>query len=151
MRFAEMCKDILNSEHRMACRKSYPTLTTTIRVKPNAQAGDIMYYYEMDAPQVPMVITKDLFDSDDWEVFDDISERLTIPNYMTMPSAKDFLRDLYDTVNSEWNGRFTKGFTEKPWYRQRMMEAIELRIIHGDKQSGKIVFTDIGEDIMKTL
>lgn len=152
MKFTEMCEEILNGNHRMAIRKSYPTLTTTVRVNPNPTAGDILYYYEANEPQIPFVLTKELFESDDWEVFDDYTERFNIQEFMRMPHAKEFLRELYDSINStDWNGRFTKAFTDKEGYANRFQEAVQLNILYPNRKKGTLTFTDIGYDIMKTL
>ena len=151
MDFKEMCSELFEDDSKIAYNDDYPELLTTIRMCDKGPAGRILYYYMGDSPNVPVVITKEIFNSDGWETIDDYSERLNIQNFMRMTHAKEFLRELYDTINSEWNGRFTKGFTEKEGYQERMREAISLNIIVGNKRSGRLYFTDIGEDLMKTL
>lgn len=151
MKFVEMCGMLLNGEHKIAYNSDYPELFTNIRVCDRADAGRILYYYHGDVPNVPVVITKEVFESDGWECLDDYSERLNIQEYMRMPKVKEFLKELYETVNSEWNGRFTKGFVEKNEYQMRMREAIALGIVIGDRRSNRLYFTDIGEDLMKTI
>lgn len=151
MKFVNMCEMLLKGEHKIAYNTDYPDLFINIRICDKGPAGRIMYYYLGDMPNVPVVITKEIFESEGWDWLDDYSERLNIQEFMRMPHAKEFLKELYGTVNSEWNGRFTKSFTEKEGYQMRMREAIALGIIIGDRKNQKLYFTDIGEDIIKTL
>lgn len=151
MKFVKMCEMLLKGEHQIAYNTEYPDLFTNVRICDRADAGRIMYYYHGDMPNVPVVITKEIFESDGWDWLDDYSERLNIQEFMRMPNAKQFLRELYDTINSEWNGRFTKEFIEKEGYQMRMREAMALGIITANKRSQRLYFTDIGEDLIKTL
>lgn len=152
MKFTEMCEELLNGDHKMAVQKSYPILTTTVRVCDYGRSGKILTYYDMEDPKTPFVITKELFDANDWHTFDSMDEWMNIPNFMKMPNAKEFITELYDSVNSkDWNGRFTRAFTDKEGYQFRFQEAIELRIILANRKKGTLVFTDIGEDLIKTL
>lgn len=151
MKFVKMCEMLLKGEHKIAYNTEYPDLFTNIRIYDKGNAGRILYYFLGDMPNVPVVITQDIFESDGWDWLDDYSERLNIQEFMRMPHAKEFLKELYDTINSEWNGRFAKSFTEKEGYQMRMREAIALGIIIGDRKKQKLYFTDIGEDLIKTL
>ena len=151
MKFIEMCDELLNGRSKMAYNEDYPELFTNIRVCDRGNAGNVLYYFQGDAPNVPVIITKEIFESNGWDVLNDYSERLNIQTFMRMPHVKEFLKELYDTINSEWNGRFTKAFAEKDGYQMRMREAIALKIIIANGRSGRIYFTDIGEDLVKTI
>lgn len=154
MKFIEMCKELFKEPTKVAYNVDYPKLTANVRVRSIKQDGedysDMLYYYNGDAPTSPVAIIRGLYDSDGWEVIDNYSDRANIQNFMRMPDAKDFLEELYDMVNdTNWNGQFPKDFASK--YRYRLEEAFALRIIYGDLKRNKLVFTDIGEDLIKTL
>ena len=151
MNFKEMCEELLNGKSKIAYNEDYPELFTNIRVCDRGNAGKVLYYYQADAPNVPVIITKEIWDSDGWDVLDDYSDRLNFQNYMRMPHVKEFLKELYETINSEWNGRFSKEFALKDGYQMRMREAIDLGIVIANKRSGRLYFTDLGEDLIKTL
>lgn len=152
MKFEEMCRDLLEKKHKMAVRQSYPDLLTTIRLKDSGQAGEMLTYFALDVPQVPLVITKEIFESDDWIVFDDISTRFNIANFVIMPNAKQFLKELWDTVITEnQQGEYAHGFTNRPHYNLRFDEAIRLGLITANKRERKIEFTDLGRMLVKTL
>lgn len=156
MKFKEMCDALFKDTSKVAYNDDYPKLTANVRVRcineEMADAGnhtDILYYYNRDAPTSPVAIINTIWDSDGWEVVDSLDDRLNIANFMKMPDAKEFLEELYDLVNSNWDGKFSKEFITK--YKYRLEEAFALRIIYGDMNINKLVFTDIGYDLMKTL
>jgi hypothetical protein len=157
MKFIEMCNELFKDVTKVAYNIDYPKLTANVRVRrindEMADAGnytDILYYYNGDAPTSPVAIIRGIYDSDGWEVVDSYSDRANIQNFMKMPDAKNFLEELYDMVNdTNWDGKFPKDFASK--YRYRLEEAFALRIIYGDLRLNKLVFTDIGEDLIKTL
>lgn len=151
MKFVKMCEMLLKEEHKIAYNTDYPELFTNIRLCDKGPAGNVLYYYQGDMPNVPVIITREIFESEGWDCLDDYSERLNIQQFMKMPHTKEFLKELYDTINSEWNGRFTKEFTQKEDYQFRMREAIALKVIVGNTRSGRLYFTDLGEDLIKTL
>lgn len=151
MKFAEMCRELFKDRSKVAYNDDYPELLTTVRMCDKGTAGWVMYYYLGNAPNVPVVITEEVFESEGWEVIDDYTDRLNIQDFMRMPHAKEFIKELNTTINSEWNGRFTREFALKDGYQMRMREAIELGLIFANKRSGRLYFTDIGEDLIKTL
>ena len=151
MKFIEMCIDLLNGKHKMAVRQSYPDITTTVRVRTDA-GEPLLTYYSMGTPQIPVVISKEIAESDDWIVFDDFSTRFNITNFIEMPNAKLFIKELWESVSSEnYEGNFTKGFTDRPHYAQRFQEARGLNLIIPDPKRKKIEFTDLGRGLAKTL
>ncbi len=151
MKFIEMCIDLLNGKHKMAVRKSYPDITTTVRVRTDA-GEPLLTYYSMGTPQIPVVINKEIAESDDWIVFDEFSTRFNITNFIEMPNAKLFIKELWESVSSEnYEGNFTKGFTDRPHYAQRFQEARGLNLIIPDPKRKKIEFTDLGRGLAKTI
>ena len=151
MKFTDMCEALTSGKEKIAYNTEYPELFTNIRMHDTGRTSAMMYYFTADAPNVPVVITPEIWNSDGWEFVDDWSKRLNIQEFMRMPHAKEFIKELNDTINSEWNGRFTKEFACKEGYEFRMREAIALGLIFGNKRSGRLYFTDLGEDLIKTL
>ena len=153
MKFKEMCDALFKDITKVAYNDDYPVLTANVRIR---RAGDedahtdALYYYSGDTPTNPVVMTNVIWDSDGWQIVDGYSDRANIQNFMRMPYAKEFLEELYDMVNdSNWDGKFPKEFASK--YRYRLEEAFALRIVWGDLKNNRLVFTDIGEDLIKTL
>ena len=152
MEFIEMCRDLLNGNHLMAVRKSYPDITTTVRVRKDIQGEQLLTYYSWGKPEIPVVISKSIAESDDWIVFDEFSTRFNITNFIEMPNAKQFIKELWESVSSEnYEGNFTKGFTDRPYYAQRFDEARSLDLIVADPKKRTIEFTDLGRALAKTL
>lgn len=153
MKFKEMCDALFKDVTKVAYNDDYPKLTANVRVRRVGDEDshtDALYYYNGDTPTNPVVMTNIIWDSDGWEIVDSYSDRANIQNFMRMPYAKEFLEELYELVEDKnWNGQFTKEFASK--YRYRLEEAFALRIIWGDLKRNKLVFTDIGYDLMKTL
>ena len=153
MKFKEMCDVLFKDITKVAYNDDYPVLTANVRVKRTGDEDahtDALYYYNGNAPTNPVVISNIIWDSDGWQIVDSYDDRANIQNFMRMPDAKEFLEELYGMVNDAyWDGKFPKDFASK--YRYRLEEAFALRIVWGDLKNNKLVFTDIGEDLIKTL
>lgn len=150
MKFKEMCDTLFANKDKIAYNVDYPLLTANVRLlRDDANDVSVLYYFNRDAHTTPVAIINKTWDSDGWEVIDSLDERLNIANFMKMPNAKEFLEELYDLINSNWDGKFSKEFITK--YKHRLEEAFALRIIYGDLNINRLVFTDIGYDLMKTL
>ena len=152
MKFTEMCEDLLNEKHKMAYRECYTDLLTTVRLKDNGNAGKIITFFEGALPQIPLVITKEIYASDDWVVIDNLDSRCNIANFIGMLNAKEFLKDLWNSLSTQTKDKqFTRGFTDKPGYSLRFNEALALGLIHADPKQRVLEFTETGRALVKTL
>ena len=159
MKFSKMVDALFKDNHKIAYNTAYPHLLANVRVRHTEEemsdAGnriEVLFYYSNDTPTQAVSITGDLWRSEGWEVIDDYSERLNIANFINMPNAKSMLKELYAlTDKKDWDGKFPEEFVKTDGYMYRFREAMALRIIYGDLKNNRLVFTDIGEDLMKTL
>ena len=152
MKFIDMCEDILNSKHRCAYRKSYPNLTTNVRLGGDFQKNNVfLFYAEVDRPKVPLGIDIETLNSDDWVVTDDIHTRLNIANFMEMPDAKCFLNELADLLlDKDWKKKINNFLSEGD-HAFRMGEAVALDILRYSPDGKDLYFSEIGINLLKTL
>ena len=149
MDFQEMCIKLFDREHMMAYRKGWQDITTNVRVTEDKKGNQILVYYHLNQAQIPVPVTKELIDCDDWVCIDDITDRFSIRNFMTMPKAREFLKSIETYMNGTKDTIPEEFHTVE--YKLRMDEAVALRLLHPDYNSGRIVITDIGYDLMNQL
>lgn len=133
----------------MAYRKGWQDIATNVRVTEDKKGNQILVYYHLNQAQIPVPITKDVIDCDDWVCIDDITERFSIRNFMTMPKARDFLLAIQKYMNGTKDTIPEEFHTME--FKLRMDEAVGLRLLHPDYNSGRIVITDIGYDLINQL
>lgn len=153
MEFQEMCEKLFDNEYRMAYRKAWPELLSTVRIANGSDGTPMLVYYMLNSAEMPVPITKDTFDVSDWECCNEFSERLSIKNFMTMPGVKEFLQKVKEHVaNQDDPAKYQsvdKVFSDYTM-KGRMAEAMTLRLMFVNREQ-KLVLTDIGWDLVNTL
>lgn len=146
MDFQEMCIKLFDREYLMAYRKGWPDIVTNVRVTEDKKGNQILVYYRLNQAQIPVPVTKEVIDCDDWVCTDDINDRFSIRSFMTMPKAKEFMLDVKKYMDSP-RDRIPEEFHTLE-YKLRMDEAVALRLLHADYNAGRIAITDIGYDLI---
>lgn len=149
MRFDEMCIKLFDNDYKMAYRRGWGDISTTVRVVQDKRSKrGVLTYFDLNEAKIPVIVTKDTVDSDDWVCTNELSERFSIKEFMKMPSAKEFLKDIHGYINGTGN-LDVRNISEV--YKLRMDEAVKLRLMHVDFAHGKLMMTDIGYDLVKQI
>ena len=159
MKFCEMVDSLMKDMNGVAYNKKYPNLMTNIRIRRGRKSETdvdatikMLYYYNGNTPTEPVVIVPEVWNTDGWEVVGGYSERLNITAFMNMPNAKRTLEETYELSHKKgWNGNFSADFVKMGGF-DRLREALELGVIkYRDEKRKTFVFTDLGEELIKTI